>query len=326
MTEATQLPLLTSSRLKDARACQRLHKHRYIDGYVPLDDAAPLRFGGMIHRALEAWWLNQDDAPLSAALEQINSPDYLYEEAMARALMFGYDARWSRQAYKVLSVEGQFRVPLINPETGAPSRTWQLGGKWDAIAQEPNGRVLLVEHKTASDDITPGSDYWKRLRMDGQVSTYFAGALASGYEVEACLYDVLGKPGLRPLKATPTETRKYKADGSLYANQRDADETPDEYEARLTSAIVENPERYYQRGEIVRLASEMDEAAFDTWTIAQQLRAAQVAGRWPRNPDACVRYGRTCSYFSVCSGEASLDDPMLFKKLETVHPELSQTA
>ena len=37
--------------------------------------------------------------------------------------------------------------------------------------------------------------------------------------------------------------------------------------------------------------------------------------------DACVRFGRTCAYFPVCSGEASLDDPALYQK-SPLHPEL----
>jgi hypothetical protein len=40
--------------------------------------------------------------------------------------------------------------------------------------------VLVVEHKTSSEDVTPGSFYWSRLRMDGQVSVYFDGARALG--------------------------------------------------------------------------------------------------------------------------------------------------
>ena len=36
----------------------------------------------------------------------------------------------------------------------------------------------------------------------------FDGAAALGHDVAGCLYDVICKPGLRPLKATPVEARK----------------------------------------------------------------------------------------------------------------------
>jgi len=321
-----QLPLLTASRLKDARSCQRKHRYRYVDGAVPLEDSSPLRFGTMFHTALEAWWKGEGDARLHDALQTIRLDADPFEAAMARALITGYDARWGDQTFKVLAVEAEFYTPLVNPETGAASRSWQLAGKIDVLVQDEHDRVLSIEHKTSSEDITPGSQYWKRLRLDGQVSVYFKGAKALGYDIEECLYDVIGKPQQRPLKATPVENRKFTKDGKLYANLREFDETPEEYFARIANAIGEDPTRYFARGSVVRLEAEMDEAMFDIWAIAQQLRSGMTADRFPRNPDACVSYGRTCPYFGVCSGESSLDDPLLFKKLNSVHPELSQSA
>lgn len=325
MEEKEQLPLLTASRLRDARACQRRHKHRYIDRYAPLEDVGPLRFGQMFHRGLEAWWNGEGEARLTAALDTIPPTADPFENAMVRALLTGYDSRWSESPIKAIVVEHEFRVPLINPETAAPSRTWQLGGKCDAITRDEHGRVLLVEHKTTSDDITPGSEYWKRLRLDGQVSIYFQGARAAGYEVSACLYDVIRKPLLRPFKATPIENRKFKKDGTPYADTRMNDETSGAYFERLCNAIAEDPVRYFARGEVVRLETEMDEAGFDIWNTALQIRAGMVANRYPRNPDSCVHYGRTCAFFGVCSGEQRLDDTLLFRRLDNVHPELSQT-
>jgi len=322
MGKATHLPLLTASRLRDARACQRLHFYKYVKGYRPLGDVGPLRFGQMFHKALEAWWGALDFDKLDAALLTIPSEADPYEAAMARALLVGYHERWRGQELEVLAIEGEFNVPLVNPQTGASSQTWTLAGKFDAIAKEITGRVLLVEHKTTSSDITPGSDYWKMLRLDGQISIYFEGARSSGFEVEACLYDVIRKPGIRPLKATPEEDRKFKKDGTLYANQRTEDETPDEFEDRLAAAIAEDPNRYFTRGEIVRLESEMDEAMYDVWSMGRQLRESELANRFPRNPDACTRWGRTCEFFPVCCNEATLEDPLLYKKLDNPHPEL----
>lgn len=316
------LPLLTSSRLKDARACQRRHKMHYIDGYLPVEEAQPLRFGSMVHAALEAWWSTSGDR-LVDALNAIPADADPFEAAMAKALILGYDTRWADQNYTVLTVEHEFRVPLINPATAAASRTWQLAGKIDVIVRDADGKVLIVEHKTASGDITPGDDYWKRLRLDGQVSVYFEGARAAGYPVETCLYDVLRKPALRPLKATPPESRKYTKQGLLYANQRDADETADEYFARLCAAISEDPTKFYQRGEVVRLEAEMADAMADLWNVGRQIREAELMGRYPKNPDSCVMYGRTCPYFAACCGEASLDDTTLFRKVTNVNPELS---
>lgn len=246
-----------------------------------------------------------------------------FDLVRAECMLIGYHERWKDEPYAVLGVEQEFRAPLINPDTGAASRTWQLAGKLDALVRDlTDGRVLIVEHKTTSADVGPGTDYIKRLRLDGQVSIYFEGAAALGLEPAACLYDVLVKPGQRPLKATPIENRKYTKDGRLYAAQRDRDETAAEYRERVMTTIAEDPNGHYLRAEVVRLDSERDEARAELWQQGRMIRENQLAGRHPRNPDACVRFGRTCEYFGVCTGEASLTDPVLFQRATCVHPEL----
>jgi hypothetical protein len=232
-----------------------------------------------------------------------------FEMARAEALLRGYDARWLDDAagVEVLAVEAEFRAPLINPETGAASRTWQRGGKIDAVIRGADGRVLIVEHKTASEDIGPGSAYWKKLRMDGQVSGYFLGADALGFHADACLYDVIGKIALRPYQI---------------GKKRSEPETATEYLARCLESIAEDPNGYYQRGEVVRLAAEAEEALFDDWQTAQQMRESERLGRFPRNPDACMKWGRACDYFEVCTGEASITDPHRFQCIGP-SPELS---
>lgn len=318
--------LLTASRLKDARSCQRLHRIQYGLGYRPVVEAPTLFFGRLVHLMLEAWWLATKAGLIAterlrltfAAIPPTTDP---FDTAKARAMLFGYEARWGEERYEVVAVESQFETALVNPETGRPSQTWRLAGKIDVRL---GGPPRIMEHKTSSEDISPGSSYWKKLRMDGQVSAYFAGAKALGHDAEECIYDVLGKPELEPLRATPQEKRKYrKDDGKLYAGQRETDETPEQFEARCMAAIGEDPARYYQRGTVVRLDKEMDDALFDIWQTAQQLREAERLGRFPRNPDACEKWGRVCPFFGVCSGEESLEDERLFTKSSNPHPELS---
>ncbi len=250
-----------------------------------------------------------------------------FDVARAEAMIRGYDARWREEQYEVLAVEAEFRAPLVNPETGAASRTWQRGGKLDVVMREAFGhrRVGFVEHKHTTDDIGPGTPYWRRLRMDGQVSGYFVGSDALGLPSEFCLYDVLRKPALRPYRATPLEDRKFKKDGTLYANQRERDETPDEFLIRCLETIAAEPDTYYRRGEVVRLEAEAAEALFDDWQTAVQMREAQRLGRFPRNPDACMKWGRPCDFFDVCAGEASIDDSTRFRRSEHVSPELALT-
>lgn len=241
--------------------------------------------------------------------------------------MIGYDARWTEEMehYEVLGVEVSFTAPLRNPDTGRISQTWELGGTLDGIVRDRRtGHVLILEHKTASVDVSPGSDYWKRLRLDGQVSMYYEGAKALGHVADGCLYDVLSKPALKPLKATPPEARKYTKAGALYATQRETDETPEEYRARLLEHMAEKPAALFQRQVIVRLEDEMHEALRDVWQLAHQLRESERAGSYPRNPDACVSYGQTCPFFALCAGEAAASDTTLFTRSTTPKEEAPQ--
>ena len=235
--------------------------------------------------------------------------------------------------------------------------------------------VWVVEHKTANADIGPGTTYWKRLVLDGQVSTYLPGTRALGHaDVRGVLYDVIRKPTIRPLKATPVEQREYTKPrdkacpeckkkkqatpaphqveiarldkdvlgdelgepvyaychegrvvtdpgGKLYASMRENDETPEEFRARLRSDIGANPEKYYQRGTVVRLVDEEKDAAFDAWSVAGQIRESQLSGRWPRNVDACDTYGSFCAYWPVCAGEATIEDDARYRNADE-HEEL----
>lgn len=184
--------------------------------------------------------------------------------------------------------------------------------------------TLVVEHKTTSLEIGPGSPYWRRLLLDSQVSNYLVGAEALGMRADGVLYDVIRKVQLRPYAATPEASRKYTKDGKLYASQRAEDETLDEYRERVRAAIAEAPDAYYQRGTIVRLEREVVDAARDMWELGRQIREAELAHRWPRNPDACDSYGSLCPYFDVCTGVARIDDATRFRDAPSANEELGE--
>lgn len=307
-------PLLTSSRLKATRRCMREAFYGYEMGIRPLQHGEALVFGDLIHKALEAWWKAPDAERLQAAEAALDTHYTLvneFEWSKARVMIAGYHHRWKDDAclYDVLAVEHEFRAKLKNPETGGTSPLWLLAGKIDVIVRERMTlRVLIVEHKTSSEDCSLGSDYWRRLRLDAQIGIYYAGGRAAGYDVEGCLYDVLKKPGQRPLKAN---------------KQRSVDETPHEYGIRCAETIAAAPHEFYSRGEVVRLDSELEELAWEIWQQARMIRDAQLSNKWPRNPDACIRYGYTCPYWNLCTGVATADDPSAFRTLPSVHPELT---
>ena len=313
------MTLITSSRLRTFRRCRREHHLRYGLGYTTQSNAAQ-DFGTLVHKGLEQWWLSMAleerriDALSWALLDMRKAGEGAdpYDLARAEAMLIGYDSVHGGERYEVLGVELEWRAELPALPFEEPTK---LGGKFDALVRAGNGRVLIVEHKTSSEDISPGSAYWARLRLDGQVSLYYLGAQALGYDVAGVLYDVLGKPGAKPLRATASP--RYKKNGQPYAGQRLADETPDEYRGRIVEALASDPDRYYQRTTIVRLEGEQARHLEELRAEVRELASAAPIG----NPDACVRYGATCGFFPACSGERRIEEYM---QIRWPHPELAE--
>src|SRR5579872_5658882 len=168
---------------------------------------------------------------LDAIAELSANADDGLPAAIARGLMRGYDSRWVDAGWTALAVEEEYHLPIINPDTSKPSRTFTHAGKLDGKA-EFGGKRFLVEHKTSSEEISdPNAPYWRRLEIDAQVSGYMLAQWQQGNKLDGTLYDVIRKPGIRPKQVTR---------GSRL-------ETPEEFEERLYADTLERPEWYFQR-------------------------------------------------------------------------------
>lgn len=348
---AALVRLMTASRARAARACRRRHYLQYILGYRSASDAHALRFGTLLHLMLEAWWLAVMQGVLPefwlAAAQVVLAKQHvdIIDRLKLQVLLTGYHFRWAAEAafYEVLGVELQFEGPLRNPATGRASSRWKLAGKLDVIVRDTrDGLVRFVEHKSSSEDVSAGSDYWRRLKMDGQVSVYFEGSRFLGHEPYACLYDVVGKLRHDFIQVPVTDElgnkvvldakgERVRAKGGRWRQTGDKEqgfmlqtrlETPEEFQERIAGIVAESPERFFARGEVHRLEQELADGMTDVWQLAQSLGEEELAERYPRNPDACQQPGRTCPFFAACAGEASLDDQRLYVRSDVVHPEL----
>lgn len=341
------LPLLasfTNSEMKAFRLCKRKHYNTYKLGYREIHKAGPLRFGTAMHQALEMWWSPLFLGILEPAMEAIDSSGEIdeYERAKARAMMIAYHAQWGNAQFEVLAVEAKFETELRHPN----GQRVKLMGMIDAIIRLPNGDVWIVEHKTTGVECGFDSPYWKRLRIDSQVSTYYIGGRALGFDIKGCLYDVLRKPALKPSQiplldgdglkqVIDTQGNRVRTkDGKKWRETADSSqgytvvtrpETPSEFEDRCLDAIQADLNRFLVRGEVVRLEDDEKDFLEDLWATAHEFKDAENATRYPRNPDACEQWGRFCEYFDVCTGHVSLDDPTLFRRARSKHEELEQS-
>lgn len=321
-----KLLLLTNSSLTTFRRCPREYYFRYVLNRKGRRKAAALRFGSLFHVGLNAWWASFLDKFFDALLAVRASAEKdetdPFDLVKAEVLLAGYTARWGDEGYSAVWVEKSFRTQV--------DMAADVLGSIDAIATK-DGHVYNVEHKTTSADISAGSDYWRHVvALDSQVSTYDAASRAMGYDIAGTLYDVIRKPELEPWKATPEEKRKYtkptKKDPvpRLYSNQRETDETLDEYRDRLAEDIVARPDWYFQRQLIVRLERDNEEHARDVAQTAEMIRFAEERDAWPRSTGACKRYGSYCEYAPVCSGETTIDDDVRYETKTKQHEELNE--
>ena len=241
VVRSTLLKLITTSRLKVWQACAMKHDLRYRKRIEPVQgDEGPTRFGGLWHHGQEFYWSAMErlgsprehcgascregtcdhypprDPPIQKGLRAIaESPDVdPFELAKCTALLCHYQSYYQEETrdWRIVAVEVEFRIPLVNPKTGRPSRTYDLGGKIDLIIEimtGPHAGFYVVEHKTSSEDIRDGSLYWRKLRLDDQITIYVDGARSLGFPVRGVIYDVVQRPGLMPAKATPEEDREY---------------------------------------------------------------------------------------------------------------------
>lgn len=305
------LQLLTSSRMTAMRSCQRKHYYRYELGLSRIRSGDALRFGGSFHKGQEAHNSGADPATAiqtaTAGYDTIpqwaDPTDWAVERETVRQLLAGHFWRYQSSPLEIIAVEQVFKTPLLNPGSGHASRLFLMAGKIDAIVRLPDGRLAVLEYKTAGEDIGPDADYWLRLRCDPQISLYVLGARALGYDVATVLYDVTRKPTIRLRK----------------------EETPEQYGVRLLADIGERPDYYFARREVPRLEDELAEFRLELWQQSQQLRDAQRADRWFRNVGKM-----TCDYcpFSqLClnSVQVNVDAPPSgYEVLADVHPELFQ--
>ncbi len=351
--------LLTHSRVACAGTCLRKHYFAYELGIRQDRGTPPLRMGGAFHVGLDV--LNRGDTVEDddqsdvdghglverAAEKAIESygvtpdwcitdedlTDWCVEAEIVKRLVVGYAWRWQDDLIQCVETEQVFDLPVINPETGAASHLFRRAGKIDKIARLPDGRLAIVEHKTTGKDLSLGSDYWKRLRLDQQISLYMIAAQDLGYPIVTIVYDVIRRPGIRPRKLTKAE-QKTLAETHFWYGEPVTDvrvgvperETIAMYGARLLVDLQTRPDFYFARQEIPRLDADLDEFRLELWQIAKNLRECQRHGRWFRNTNACLQYNSRCEYFDICSNTVDVQNgpPPGFVQLHFVHPELKE--
>lgn len=341
--------LLTYSRQAAFKSCRRKCFYSYELGLRKIDDAKALRQGSAFHDGIEQLGNGKGMAAACEAVRShyercpvfIDPLEWGYEQETVLRVVCAYDWRWSSHPLEYLAVEVPFQLPLINPETGKRTTSFDLGGKIDAIVRLEDGRIAVKESKFLGEDIGPDAPLWRRLRMDQQISLYIHAARRLGYDASTVLYDTARKPTIAPGRVpildelgakivldakgdrVKTERGMYRQTGDKergYVLQERAMKA-DEWGDKLTADIGARPDFYFQRHEVARLDADLDEFQRELWDIQQLMRDAQKNKRWYRTvaKDTC----QFCPYFGICESGAEVKHPPEgFEFITDKHPEL----
>ena len=289
------------------RNCRKAVDWRYLQHLVPLQRDRNLHFGSIIHECLQAWHQRRDLDEVLATINRLCA-DRLQDENqrrdwhLATAIMRAYAARYATDDFDVVALERNFEGPIVNPATGAASRSFVLAGKVDGIVRI-GGEHFILEHKTASQI---DGDYLEKLWTDFQITIYAHYIEQTvGIRITGILYNVLVKAKLQQGRGeTEEEFQARRAEllaksktGKTTA-KRKLPESGEEFQQRLAEKYAD-PEMFHR--EMLYLSRDRFEVLrAELWELTQAFLEAKRRGIFYQNTAFCFNYQRPCPYFALC--------------------------
>lgn len=297
----------TYSMWSSFRNCRKAVDWRYLQQLVPLQRDRNLHFGSLIHECLQSWHARRDLAEVldlidRRCMNRTQDEDQRRDWHLATAMMKGYAARYPAEEFEIIALEKAFEGPIVNPATGAASRSFKLAGKVDGIIRI-GGEYFILEHKTASQ---VDADYLEKLWTDFQITIYAHYIEQTmGIPITGILYNVLVKAKLQQSKGeTENEFQARRAEllaksktGKTTA-KRKLPESDEEFQQRLAEKYAD-PEMFHR--EMLYLSRDrFDILRSELWELTQAFLDARRRGVFYQNTAFCFNYQRPCPYFALC--------------------------
>ena len=241
------------------------------------------------------------------------------ELAKAKALMYGYNAKWGELEWQSLSVEESVAFPIVETE-------WQFAGKIDTLVTGYGKERVMMEHKTTTIDLTDKSNpYFLRLSFEAQLSRYHLAMYLNKRPLDATIYDIIRKLSIKP-KTIPIGNDKAKAGtraeiyrertyyGMDVGSSVDCESPPSKeclrlYYLRCLHTVLSEPDKYYARvGNITRGGTQLLDTYEQLTKIAKDIDWAETDDGWYQNTNSCNSYNSPCEYISLCRGTSQPDD------------------
>jgi len=266
--------ILDSTKLKTFMSCPRRYFWAYVAGWRPEGESIDLVFGAAWHIAMEHMLLEfqktgrYDNAAIPTALDLFTSyyrqyftkdQDALMEPknpSYALEALAMYTQRYETDRFKVIATEIAGTVPIADGR--------RIHFKIDALCQDKQGKLFVLEHKTSSRLAATWAEEWT---LSVQVSTYIHALMCLqdpnqvyGARVNGAFFRKKGIEFMRvPVKKGPLDMQMWLNMVNHYADMID-----EEYK-RLLSSDEDNP----------------------------------ILDAFPMNTESCIRYG-VCPYHDFC--------------------------
>jgi hypothetical protein len=289
------------------RNCRKAVDWRYRQQLVPLERDHNLHFGSLIHECLELWHGSHDLARVLDLIDRLCA-SRAQDEGQKRdwhnatAMMTGYAARYPDEEFEVVALEKHFEGPIVNPDSGAASRSFALAGKVDGIVRIGN-EYFVLEHKTASQ---LDADYLERLWADFQITIYaYYVEQTLGIPITGILYNVLVKARLQQSKGETEEEYESRRAELLAKSKtgkttakRKLPESDEGFQQRLAEKYAD-PLMFHR--EMLYLSRDRFEILrAELWELTQAYLEARRRGAFYQNTSFCFNYQRPCAYFALC--------------------------
>jgi hypothetical protein len=307
MTHDTSPMVTTYSMWNQFRNCRKAAELRYLQHLVPLERDRNLHFGSLIHECLELWHGQRDLALVLDLIDhrcaaRAQDEDQKRDWHLATAMMRAYAERYAEEEFEVVALEHVFEGPIVNPATGAASRSFRLAGKVDGIVRI-DGEYFILEHKTTSQI---DSDYLERLWTDFQITLYAHYVEQTmGIPISGILYNVLVKARLQQSKGeTEEEFEARRAEllaksktGRTTARRREP-ESDEDFQQRLAEKYADPA--MFHRERLYLSRDRFDVLRAELWELTQAFLDARRRGVFYQNTSFCFNYQRPCPYFALC--------------------------
>ena len=312
---------LTSSSIGTLQACAKNYRLRYVENLEAINKPHYLSLGSAFHAGVEVFRKGGSRAEArshacSVARDRLDNDDLCVLVAMMEA----YCKKYCDESGAFVKVEYEFSFDL--------SEGWAdttLCGVVDAIAKAGEGHLIYETKTTGRID----GAYLERLWSARQTLIYNWVLNEMGWNIQGVVYDLVQKPTIRRLKATPIEKRKYTKSATtgakvLRKNQREYNETDAEFLDRLHRWYLEHPGALH-RELVVYSQHQLSDIKADVRDTWHELNWHMKTGKWPRSLAACHRYNRPCEFAPLCgAANPQLIMDTHYQKREATHPELTE--